>query len=160
MSKDKRFLHTDVAFNYRLTNVQAAIGLAQFERIDELVEMRRANARIYNRLLAEVGGIILPSEKEWAKNVYWMYGILVEDDFGLARDEFMERLGGKGIETRAFFIPVHRQPAFQTRGLFDRESYPVAEMLSAKGLYLPSGSGLTEQQIEFVCQAIKDIKAA
>ena len=114
------------------------------------------NARLYNRLLAEAGGIVLPREEEWAKNVYWMYGILLEDSFGVSRDELMDRLREKGVETRAFFIPVHQQPALTKQGLFEGEDYPVAEMLSARGLYLPSGSGLTEQQIELVCQAVKD----
>jgi len=155
-SREKRFLHTDIAFNYRMTNLQAAIGLAQFERIDELVERRRAHAYLYNSLLKDIEGIRLPPEKEWAKNVYWMYGILIEDSFGTSRDELMERLKDRGIETRAFFIPVHQQPAFLKMDLFQSESYPVAEKLSQRGLYLPSGSGLSPEQIEYVCQVIKD----
>lgn len=157
-SKQKRFLHTDIAFNYRMTNIQAAIGLAQFERIDELVERRRANAYLYNSLLKDIEEVRLPPEKEWAKNVYWMYSILIEDGFGLSRDELMERLKEKGIETRAFFIPVHQQPAFQKMNLFQDESYPVAEELSRKGLYLPSGSGLRKAEIQEVCMIIREIR--
>ena len=157
-SRDKRFLHTDIGFNYRMTNLQAAIGLAQFERIDELIERRRSHAYLYNSLLKDIEGIRLPPEREWAKNVYWMYGILIQDSFGATRDELMERLRDRGIETRAFFIPVHQQPAFVKMGLFRGESYPVAEMLSRKGLYLPSGSGLTEEQIQEVCGAIREIR--
>jgi perosamine synthetase len=155
-SKEKRFLHTDIAFNYRMTNLQAAIGLAQFERIDELVERRRAHAHLYNSLLKDIKGIRTPAEKEWAKNVYWMYGILIEDDFGVSRDDLMERLKDKEIETRAFFIPVHQQPAFLKTNLFHGESYPVADKISQSGLYLPSGSGLSREQIEYVCRAVKD----
>jgi perosamine synthetase len=87
-----------------------------------------------------------------------MYGILIQDSFGVTRDELMERLRDRGIETRAFFIPVHRQPAFVKMGLFRGEGYPVAEVLSREGLYLPSGSGLTEEQIQEVCGAIREIR--
>jgi len=154
-SKQKRFLHTDLGFNYRMTNIQAAIGLAQFEKIDELVERRRAHAYLYNSLLKGIDGIKLPPEKEWAKNVYWMYSILIEKEFDMSRDELMQKLKEKGIETRTFFIPVHQQPAFRKRNLFNGESYPVAEELSRKGLYLPSGSGLTTKQIGYICHVIK-----
>jgi len=158
-SREQRFLHTDIAFNYRMTNLQAAIGLAQFEKIDELVERRRAHAALYNELLGDIEGIRPPAEKEWAKNVYWMYGILVEDSFGLTRDELMAALRARGVDTRAFFIPVHRQPAFLKTGLFRDERYPVAEMLSQRGLYLPSGSGLREEQIQEVARAIVEIRS-
>lgn len=156
-SKGKRFLHTDIAYNYRMTNIQAAIGLAQLERINELIEMRRRNAYLYNSRLINIPGITLPPEKEWAKNVYWMYAILLHNDFGMSRDELMIRLKEKGIDTRAFFIPVHRQPAFLKMGLFAGERYPIAEGLEKQGLYLPSSSGLTEDQINQVCNAVKDI---
>lgn len=156
-SKDRRFLHTDLGFNYRMTNIQAAIGLAQLGRIDELVERRRNNAYRYNSLLKDIGGIKLPPEKEWAKNVHWMYSILIKDEFGMRRDELMSKLGQKGIETRSFFIPMHQQPVFHKLGLFNRESYPVAEELSRKGLYLPSSSGLKEKQIDYICNALSEI---
>ena len=156
-SKKRRYLHTHLAFNYRMTNVQAAIGLAQLERIDEYVEKRRKNARLYNSLLKDVKGITLPSEMPWAKNVYWMYSILVGDGFPLERDELMDRLEEKEIGTRSFFIPMHQQPVFKNMGLFQGESYPVAERLSREGLYLPSGSGLTSEEIEYTCQIIRGI---
>ncbi|MDI6886488.1 MAG: DegT/DnrJ/EryC1/StrS family aminotransferase, partial [archaeon] len=133
-------------------------GLAQFERIDELVERRRKNAYLYNSLLRDVDGIRLPPEKEWAKNVYWMYAILVEDEFEITRDKLMEELEKKGIETRTFFIPMHEQSVFRNMGLFKGESYPVAEMLSRKGMYLPSSSGLKEEEIKHICAVVKDIK--
>ena len=157
-SKERRFLHTDLGFNYRMTNIQAAIGLAQLERIDELVERRRKNAHLYNELLKDIEGIRLPIEKEWAKNVYWMYSILVEDKFGMSREELMSELEKKGIETRTFFIPMHVQPVFQNMGLFKGERYPVAEELARKGLYLPSSSGLSREEIEHICDEIRKIK--
>ena len=157
-SPEKRFLHTSLGFNYRMTNIQAAIGLAQLEKIEDLVAARRHNAHYYNSLLKDIPGITLPVEREETKNVYWMYGILIEDDFGLSRDELIIRLKEKGIETRTFFYPMHQQPAFQAMNLFKDEKYPVAEALAQKGLYLPSGSGLKEEEIEAVCQTIKEIR--
>ncbi len=156
-SREKRFLHTDLGFNYRMTNIQAAIGLAQLEKIDQLVEMRRKNARLYGRLLSGVKGIGLPVEKKWAKNVYWMYCILVEDGFGMSRDELQARLREKGVDTRAFFFPMHQQPVFLNLGLFQGESYPVSEDISKRGMYLPSGSGLREEEIGQVCAALKSL---
>jgi perosamine synthetase len=157
-SKSKRFLHTDIAYNYRMTNLQAALGLAQFEKINEYIDRRRAHAFLYNDLLKNIQGIKLPPEKEYVKNVYWMYGILLEDEFGISRDDLAEQLKIKGIETRDFFIPVHQQPAFIKMGLFQNERYPVADLLCKTGLYLPSGSGLSEIQIREVCLAVNETK--
>lgn len=157
-SPQKKFLHTDIGFNYRMTNIQASMGLAQLERIDQFVEMRRQNATFYNSRLKQLPGITLPPEKEWAKNVYWMYSIVIQDEFGLTRDQLMEELAEKGIETRAFFIPMHFQPCFTDMGLFGGESYPVAEELGRKGLFLPSSSGLTLEQKTYICDSMKEIQ--
>lgn len=159
-SPEKRFLHTDIGFNYRMTNIQAALGLAQLEKIDELVVRRRNNARLYRELLAGVPGIKLPAEKPWAKNVYWMYSILIEDSSGISRDELQMKLKAVGIDTRAFFFPMHWQPAFNDLGLFQGESYPVSEDISRKGMYLPSGCGLKAEEIKWVCTTLKKILAA
>jgi perosamine synthetase len=156
-STEQRFLHKEIGFNYRMTNLQAAIGLAQFEHIEQLVEMRRKNARLYNERLKDIPGLTLPVEKSWAKNVYWMYGVLVEDEFGMTRDDLMARLKQEGIDTRAFFVPMHRQPVFTDMGLFQQERYPVAEDIGNRGLYLPSSSGLTETQIDFITSALRRI---
>lgn len=156
-SKERRFLHTDLGFNYRMTNIQAAIGLAQFERIGELVERRRVHAYLYNSLLKDTEGIELPSEKEWAKNVYWMYCILIEDEFGIGRDEVMAKLLESGVETRTMFIPMNQQPVFHKMGLFKGDKCPVAEELSRKGMYLPSGTGLSDEQIRYICDTIKNL---
>jgi len=156
-SRERRYLHTHLAFNYRMTNIQAAIGLAQLERIDEYAEKRRGNAQLYNSLLKDVDGITLPSEMPWARNVYWMYSILVGDEFPRRRDELMTRLEQKGIGTRSFFIPMHEQPIFKNMALFEGEVYPIAERVSREGLYLPSGSGLTREQIEYTCEVIAGI---
>ncbi len=158
-SPQKRFLHSDIGFNYRMTNIQAAVGLAQLEKIDQFVEMRRQNAYFYNSRLKELPGITLPPEKERVKNVYWMYSIVIEDEFGLTRDQLMGKLREKEIGTRSFFFPMHLQPCFINMELFDGESYPVAEELGEKGLYLPSSSGLTTEQKEYICNSIREIQS-
>ncbi len=153
----RRFLHTELGFNYRMTNLQAAVGLAQLEEIDRFIDIKQRMAASYNRLLAGVRGLTLPRVKPWARSVYWMYAVLVEEEFGLTRDEFMERLKEKGVDTRTFFIPVHRQPVFEGAEESAGRSFPVSEELAAKGLYLPSGMALTAEQIEVVCSAVKEI---
>lgn len=148
-SPDRRYLHTDIAYNYRMTNVAAAIGLAQFESLDRNIERRRRHAEEYSYQLCNVKGITLPKEMPWARNVYWMYNILVDR----SRDELMARLEGKQVETRPFFTPMHQQPCFE--GMF-KGKYPVAEDISNRGLYLPSGSGLRTQEIKYVCACVEE----
>jgi perosamine synthetase len=156
-SHDRRFLHLEVGFNFRMTNVQAAIGVAQLENIERFVEMRRANAHIYNSCLNSLPGIDLPAEEEWAKNTYWMYSIVVGDEFGVSRDELAALLLERGIETRPFFVPMNQQPFLMDLGLFVGENYPQADELSRRGLNLPSGNGLTRKQIKYVSDVIRHI---
>ena len=150
----RTYSHDMVGFNYRMTNLQAAIGLAQFERIDELINRRKSNARLYDSFLRDRPGIRFFKGEQWANSVCWMYSILIEDDFGITRDEAMNRLEKRGIESRSFFIPMNQQPVFNKMGLFYDEKYPVAQELSSKGLYLPSSSGLSAEEIERVCDAL------
>ena len=138
-----------------MTNIQAAVGVAQLRRIEEFIDKKRHLASLYSASLGDVPGITLPVEKPWAKNVYWMYSIVVGDKYGLSRDELVTRLAENGIETRTMFIPMNQQPVFHQMGLFNGESCPVAEDLSRRGLYLPSGVGLTDEQIECVCDAVR-----
>ena len=157
---EPRFFHKEVGFNYRMTNLQAAIGLAQTEKIEELIEKRRRNAELYNSLLKDVKGVKLPVEREGVKNVYWMYGVLIKKEFGVSKEEVMEKLKEKGIGTRSFFYGMHRQPAYEKEDekLPDISGeYKVSDELSEKGLYLPSGSSLTEGQIKEVVEAIKSL---
>lgn len=148
----KRFLHRYIGFNYRMTNLQAAIGAAQMDLIDESVKTRRSNARLYNSLLRDVDGITLPPEAPWAKNVYWMYTVLVEDSFGMERDKLMAYMKEKGVDTRSAFYPIHIQPVYAKH--YEGEKYLVAEELGRKGVNLPSGNTLTEDQIKFVAETI------
>jgi perosamine synthetase len=149
--EEPRFVHRQIGFNYRLTNLQAAIGLAQCERIKEKVERKRELARQYHRLLQDAPDLTLPPEASWAKNVYWMYGVLLRDSFGRSRDDVMRLLYERGVETRPFFHPLHRQPALTGRLLPAGPSqFPVSDNLGVRGLYLPSGLNLTTAQIEEV----------
>ena len=145
-----------------MTNIQAAIGLAQVENGEKLVKMRRRNAMRYNKYLSNVPGIVLPPEEPWAKNVYWMYGILVEPkEFGMTMPELRKALLEKGIDTRTFFIPMHQQPVFKKkdpRFPETRGEYPVANELARKGFYLPSSSTLKKSQIKYVVRMIKEIQ--
>lgn len=150
----KHFWHEALGFGYRMSALQAAVGLAQVERIDEFVSIRRHHAKLYNSLLSELGDkITLPPEASWAKNVYWMYSILIENKFGISRDELMKKLELEGIETRTFFYPIHVQPIYAKR--YGLEKFPVAEDLSRRGMNLPSGSNLTAEVVEYVCDSIK-----
>ena len=145
-----RFVHRVMGFNYRLTNVQAAIGLAQTEKADEKVARKRKIAGWYLSLLASGSDVEVPIEAPGAKSVYWMFGVKLGRSFPQGRDAVMEELKGKGIETRAFFCPMHRQPVFSDGG--DPRfpdvggDYPVSDDLWNRGLYLPSGPGLTREQ--------------
>jgi perosamine synthetase len=152
-SKERHFWHKYMGYSFRMTNLQAAVGLAQTEQMDGFVSQRRENAALYTSLLQDVPGLRLPMEEPWAKNVYWMYGVLVEDEFGLTRDKLRQRLAGRGIETRTFFIPMHIQPIYHAD--YPGERYPVAEDLCRRGFYLPSASSLTRHEIEFIAQAVR-----
>lgn len=157
-SPQKRFLHTELAFNYRMTNLQAAVGVAQLEEIEKYIAIKRKMADKYRELLGDIEGLTLPVEKEWARSVYWMYAVLVEKNFGITRDELMEKLQDEDIDTRTFFIPVHQQPLFKDNKFYRLLSFPVARELSEKGLYLPSGLALSEEQIIKVSEGLKKIK--
>ncbi|MBL7147192.1 MAG: DegT/DnrJ/EryC1/StrS family aminotransferase, partial [Nanoarchaeota archaeon] len=110
MSANRRYYHLQMGYNYRLTNIQAAIGLAQLEKLEETIAIKRKNVQLYNSLLRNIKGITLPVEESWAKNVYWLYSILIEKDYKLKRDELMLKLKKEGIETRPFFLPLHQMP--------------------------------------------------
>jgi perosamine synthetase len=153
----RHFWHEWHGFSYRMTSLQAAIGLAQTERLDELAERRRTHAALYQSLLHDVPGLRLPRERPGVRSVYWMYGLVVEDTFGCSRDVLRTRLARNGIETRTFFVPIHLQPVYFTH--YDPARYPVADALCRTGMYLPSSAGLTEQDIRCVAQAVADARA-
>ena len=156
-----RFLHRDLGANYRLTNLQAAIGVAQTENAQMLVESRRSVGLRYNEFLKDIRGIILPSERENCKNVYWMYGIILEDEIKISREEFVEKLKERGVDTRNFFIPMNKQPVFLDGKMENApdcsDNYPIAEKIGSRGFYLPSSSNLSDEEIELICYKLKEL---
>ncbi len=152
-----RFRHEVPGYNFRMTGYQAAMGLAQFSRIEHFIERKRWMAQTYNRYLADVPGVQLPPEMPWAKNVYWMYAILVKPEFGCSRDQLMEKLSQAGIESRTFFCPMNQQPFLRAQAGFREVPCPVADRLWLTGLYLPSSCLLTEEQIHFICDHVRRI---
>ena len=146
---DNPYWHTEIGFNYRMTNLQAALGVAQLEQIAEFIDIRRQTARYYMTRLENLPGLTMPPEMDGTENVYWIFAPLVEPEFGLGRDELMIKLAEKEIETRPFFYPIHTMPMYNTG-----QNLPLAENLSAKGINLPSGTNLTTAQIDYICDTL------
>lgn len=157
---ERRYYHEEMGWNFRMSNLQAAVGVAQFEKLDEFIEKKRAIGNQYNEMLADCDEIQRPPSKtNYAESIYWVYGILLKNKKQSVPD-IMKKLHQEGVGTRSFFYPMHLQPVFTQRGLFKGESYPVAEMLSERGLYIPSGLALTVEQIEIVSNKVKAVVQA
>ncbi len=155
---EKRFVHDELGFNFRMTNLQAALGLAQFERLDEFISRKRWIGKLYNDQFRNFPYFNIPLEKsEFAENIYWVYGILLNEKSKMNAEELMKLLNKKNIGTRPFFYPMHLQPVFKKMGLFENEKYPVSEKLSEFGFYIPSGLALTEEQIVTSAEALKSL---
>ena len=155
-SDAERYRHSQLGYNYRMSNILAALGCAQLMRIDRLVEFKRSLAFRYNSHLSRTPGVHTPVEMPWAKSVYWMYGIVLDESFGMLRDQLRQFLSARGIETRGFFYPMHRQPVFQRLGMFKGERYRIAERLSQWGLYLPSGFDMSRENVQYVSDCVKE----
>jgi len=155
----RRFVHTELGYNYRLTNLQAALGLGQLERMDDIVARKRWLGESYTERLRDIAAIELQVEQPWARSVFWMYGLVVREETGLDAHTLAGRLSERGIETRPFFTGMHAQPVLRDRGLFADEAYPVADRLARQGLYLPSGLALQEGQLDYVCQTMHELLA-
>jgi len=152
----KRFVHERLGWNMRMTNIQAALGLAQLERLEDTVSRKRHIGVKYSSLLSDLQTLQLPLEKtRYSKNIYWVYGVVLDSNVGYIAEDVIKILGGMGIGTRPFFCPMHRQPVLLNMGLFSGESYPNSEHLYEKGLYLPSGVGLCDDQINRVAEALR-----
>jgi perosamine synthetase len=146
MDADKRYWFPVVGYNYRMTNIEAAIGLAQIENIGKFLEKRRLIARWYDESLKDIPGITLPAEKDYALHSYWMYTILIEDGFGKNRDEVIELFQKNGVETRPVFYPMHVMPVYKE----DSDRLKCAEEVASKGINLPTFYELTEEDVKFV----------
>ena len=149
--EDVRYVHDEISDNYRFTNLQAAVGLAQLERLDEFVEKKRKMGKYYTEKLRKIDGLRLPVEKtEYADNIYWVYGIVLDKNIQADNKTIQKLLAKEGIGSRTFFWCMHEQPVYVEQGLFGGETYPDAEYLARKGFYIPSGLALTEEQMETV----------
>lgn len=156
----RRFFHEELGHNFRMTNLQAALGVAQLERVESAVARKRAVGAAYTRGLGGLPGLQLPVEETWARNVYWMYGVVIDEATGWDAASAASHLRAAGVETRPFFLGMHAQPAYQARWPRTRpEGFPVADRLARQGLYLPSGLALTDGQVARVCDAVAEMLA-
>jgi perosamine synthetase len=151
-------VHDELGWNFRMTNMQAALGVAQLERLDEFVRIKRRMGDHYTRLLAGATGVRLPLAKtDFAENIYWVYAMVLDDGVLFDAREAMSRLGRLGVGSRPFFWPMHEQPVFRKMELFAGESYPVAERIARRGFYIPSGMALTDEQLERSAAAVREV---
>lgn len=154
--KTRRFVHEELGWNFRMSNLQAAVGVAQLERLPQTIEKKRRIGAWYDELLADITVLQrLPTRTAYAENVHWVYGVVLKDTVPFDAEEAMRRLGALGIGTRPFFWPMHEQPVLLKMGLFDGVSCPVAERIARRGFYLPSGVALTHEQAVEACGALR-----
>ncbi|MGA2863118.1 MAG: DegT/DnrJ/EryC1/StrS family aminotransferase [Verrucomicrobiota bacterium] len=153
---NKRFVHNELGWNFRFTNLQAALGLAQLEMLDAHVRRKRDMGRRYTQLLSGLPDVQLPLPRTpYAENIYWVYGLVLGDSYPFDAEEAMRRLAERKIGTRPFFWPIHEQPVFRKMGLFEGVRCPVAERLARRGFYVPSGLGLNTGEIERVAEEVQ-----
>jgi len=150
-----RFWHELAGYNFRMTGFQAAMGIVQTSKIEQIIKQKRRVAQTYTRYLRDVPGLQLPFEAEWARNVYWMYAVVMNQEFGMTRDQLTTLLWRDGIETRTFFCPMNQQPCLQAQPGFRVTPCPVADRLWASGFYLPSSYTLTEETIRTIAKSIQ-----
>lgn len=153
--KNPRFLHDEIGSNFRFTNIQAAIGLAQYERLKLTIKKKKVIGEIYQECLKDIKNVYLPLRKNFfSKNIYWIFGIVLKKDCKIKRDMVCKKLLAKGIETRPFFWPLHKQPIFNSK---DKYLLKNCEYISKNGFYLPSGINLKKNQIKFISKELKKI---
>ena len=156
--KSKRFHHERIGWNFRMTNIQAAIGLAQLEKLDHTISRKREIGLMYNELLEGCSYLQLPvPETSYAKNVYWVYPVVLKDSCTINASEAMSRLEQRKIGTRPFFYPMHKQPVFNKWGLFENDSHHNAERIAERGFYIPAGLGISDNEIHRVAETMLKI---
>lgn len=156
--KDIRYVHDEISDNYRFTNLQAAVGLAQLERLEEFVERKRAMGRYYTDKLQGIDGLMLPvAQTDYAENIYWVYGVVLDQNIQVDNRMMQNMLAKRGIGIRTFFWCMHEQPVYRKQGLFLDETYPNGEYLARKGFYIPSGLALTKEQMDQVIIGVKRV---
>jgi len=152
MDPNRRYWFPVVGYNYRMTNIQAAIGVAQMERIEESLEFRKKMASWYNEDLAHmIDDLVLPEQSKNTRHVYWMYNIFLRTGDAGRRDEVMRRLDAAGIETRPVFYPMHVMPPYR-----ENVSYPVADEWAQRGINLPSHEGLARADISRIADSLQN----
>ena len=152
----KRFVHEELGWNFRMSNLQAALGVSQVELLDDFVKRKRGMGRRYTERLGDISWLQLPvSTTHYAENIYWVYGVVLKDQVPFDAAEAMKRLAEQGVGTRPFFWPMHEQPVFRRMGMFDGVSCPVAERLGRRGFYLPSGLTLSDKEQLRVSEACR-----
>lgn len=156
--KDVRYIHDEISDNYRFTNLQAAVGLAQLERLDEFVIKKREMGKYYTKNLKNIDGLILPIERtEYADNIYWVYGLVLQKDIQVDNKTVQKLLAEEGVASRTFFWCMHEQPVFQKKRLFQGETYSNAEYLARKGFYIPSGLAISRDQMDKVISGVQRV---
>jgi perosamine synthetase len=155
---ERRFVHWELGHNFRMTNLQAALGVAQLERLDEFVVRKRAMGKRYTEAFADLKGLQLPLPvTSYAENIYWVFGMVLDDSIPLDAMRMMQLLKEKGVGTRPFFFGMHEQPVFRDRGLFAEGVFPVTERLGRRGFYIPSGLGLSDDQMSLVIERVRSV---
>jgi len=157
--RKRRFVHEDLGWNYRMTNLQAALGLAQLEHLDAAVLRKRELGRLYGELLGGCPGLALPPDQDHRgeRNIYWVYGVEVAPEVPADAEEVMRRLADAKVGTRPFFWPMHEQPVFRSKGMFEGCSFPVAERIARRGFYVPSGLGLSDDDCREVAKRVRAV---
>ena len=157
-TKKNRFNHYDISWNYRYTNIQAALGLNQLKRINKIIKKKYQIGNYYYKYFKDLKNIILqPNKLSYSKNIYWVFGIVLKRNNKKKIDEVIKKLAKKNIGTRPFFYPMHCQPIFKEMGIFENKNFPISENLYKQGFYLPSGINLNEEDINTVCTKFKMI---
>ena len=151
-----KFMHKSIGYGYRMTNIQAAIGCAQLKKIEDIIDKKRKIANYYNDKFKNVSELLLPVEKDYAKNVYWMYHVVLSEKAKLSRETVMNKLKKCGIETRESFIPYNMQKIFIERGWVKKNECPNANYAAKKGFYIPSGPILSKKELKYVVDKIKE----
>lgn len=153
MTRERRYWHPVVGYNYRLTNVQAAIGLAQVERLEALLLRHQEVAAWYQDELAGVRGLWWQQQREWARHAWWQFVVVVDDEFAAGRDAVIEKLKESGIDARRLYFPMHQLPPYKDNA--SNRQYPVADYLAARGICLPTWSGLKREDVHYVCEQLR-----